>query len=72
MNAYLISAAAPDGRRAFWHAWSAKVPEGFGQVVGLDVADEMVRQAREASKDFRKHSLRLGIGACRFPGKRIL
>src|SRR5450432_339508 len=27
-------------------------PEGFGQVVGLDVADEMVRQAREASKDF--------------------
>ena len=27
-------------------------PEGFGQVVGLDVSDEMVRQAREASKDF--------------------
>ena len=27
-------------------------PEGFGQVVGLDVADEMVRQARESSKDF--------------------
>src|SRR5436305_12521937 len=26
-------------------------PEGFGQVVGLDVSDEMVRQAREASKD---------------------
>src|SRR5271165_4207142 len=26
--------------------------DGFGQVVGLDVSDEMVRQAREASKDF--------------------
>ena len=27
-------------------------PEGFGQVVGVDVSDEMVRQARTASKDF--------------------
>jgi len=27
-------------------------PEGFGQVVGLDVSDEMVRQARAASTDF--------------------
>src|ERR1700693_1498791 len=27
-------------------------PEGFGQVVGLDVSDEMVRQARAASRDF--------------------
>src|SRR6201982_3413674 len=27
-------------------------PEGFGQVVGLDVSDEMIRQARQASKDF--------------------
>src|SRR5438128_7246730 len=27
-------------------------PEGFGQVVGLDISDEMVRQAREVSKDF--------------------
>ena len=27
-------------------------PEGFGQVVGLDVSDEMVRVAREASRDF--------------------
>src|SRR6202142_4783970 len=27
-------------------------PEGFGQVIGLDVSDEMVRQARETSKDF--------------------
>jgi len=27
-------------------------PEGFGQVVGLDVSDEMVRVARESSRDF--------------------
>ena len=27
-------------------------PEGFGQVVGLDVSDEMVRLAREASREF--------------------
>jgi len=27
-------------------------PEGFGQVVGLDISDEMVRQARASSKDF--------------------
>jgi arsenite methyltransferase len=27
-------------------------PEGFGQVIGLDVSDEMVRQARESSRDF--------------------
>ena len=27
-------------------------PEGFGQVVGIDVSDEMIRQARTASKDF--------------------
>ena len=27
-------------------------PEGFGQAVGLDISDEMVRQARAASKDF--------------------
>ena len=27
-------------------------PQGFGQVVGVDVSDEMVRQARESSKDF--------------------
>src|ERR1700751_2712770 len=25
-------------------------PEGFGQVVGVDVSDEMIRQARAASK----------------------
>src|SRR5215510_2914510 len=27
-------------------------PEGFGQVVGIDISDEMIRQARTASKDF--------------------
>ena len=27
-------------------------PEGFGQVVGVDISDEMVRQARAASKEF--------------------
>ncbi len=27
-------------------------PEGFGQVVGLDISDEMVRKARAASRDF--------------------
>jgi ubiquinone/menaquinone biosynthesis C-methylase UbiE len=27
-------------------------PEGFGQVVGVDVSDEMIRRAREESKDF--------------------
>ena len=27
-------------------------PEGFGQVVGLDLSDEMIRRARTASRDF--------------------
>ena len=27
-------------------------PQGFGQVVGIDISDEMVRQARAASKEF--------------------
>jgi arsenite methyltransferase len=27
-------------------------PEGFGQVVGLDISDEMIRRARGASRDF--------------------
>jgi ubiquinone/menaquinone biosynthesis C-methylase UbiE len=30
----------------------AEGPEGFGQVVGVDVSDEMIRQARAASRDF--------------------
>src|SRR5438309_9710705 len=27
-------------------------PQGFGQVVGVDLSDEMIRQARTASRDF--------------------
>ncbi|HXY48000.1 MAG TPA: class I SAM-dependent methyltransferase [Terriglobales bacterium] len=27
-------------------------PQGFGQVIGVDVSDEMIRLARQASKDF--------------------
>src|SRR6202040_1550301 len=27
-------------------------PQGSGQVVGVDISDEMVRQARSASKEF--------------------
>jgi len=27
-------------------------PEGFGQVVGVDISDEMIRHARAASRDF--------------------
>lgn len=27
-------------------------PQGFGQVVGIDISDEMIRQARAASRDF--------------------
>lgn len=27
-------------------------PQGFGQVVGLDLSDEMIRQARASSRDF--------------------
>jgi ubiquinone/menaquinone biosynthesis C-methylase UbiE len=30
----------------------AEGPEGFGQVVGIDISDEMIRQARVESKDF--------------------
>src|SRR5215813_8879860 len=30
----------------------AEGPEGFGQVVGIDISDEMIRQARVLSKDF--------------------
>jgi ubiquinone/menaquinone biosynthesis C-methylase UbiE len=27
-------------------------PEGFGQVIGVDISDEMIRRARSASRDF--------------------
>ncbi len=30
----------------------AEGPPGFGQVVGIDISDEMIRQARALSKDF--------------------
>jgi len=30
----------------------AEGPPGFGQVVGIDISDEMIRQARTLSKDF--------------------
>ncbi len=40
------------GDAAAGATWSAEGPEGFGQVVGVDVSDEMIRQARAASKDF--------------------
>ena len=30
----------------------AEGPVGFGQVVGLDISDEMIARAREASKEF--------------------
>ena len=30
----------------------AEGPQGFGQVVGLDISDEMIRRARASSKDF--------------------
>jgi ubiquinone/menaquinone biosynthesis C-methylase UbiE len=38
-------------------------PDGFGQVVGVDIADEMVRQARAASKDFENVMFVLGSAA---------
>ena len=30
----------------------AEGPQGFGQVVGIDISDEMIRRARASSKDF--------------------
>jgi ubiquinone/menaquinone biosynthesis C-methylase UbiE len=38
-------------------------PQGFGQVVGVDIADEMVRQARAASKDFENVMFVVGSAA---------
>ena len=38
-------------------------PEGFGQVVGLDISDEMIRQARVASKDFENVMFVVGSAA---------
>jgi len=38
-------------------------PQGFGQVVGVDIADEMIRQARAASKDFENVMFVVGSAA---------
>ena len=38
-------------------------PQGFGQVVGVDISDEMIRQARSASKDFENVMFVLGSAA---------
>ncbi len=38
-------------------------PQGFGQVVGVDISDEMVRQARAASKDFENVMFVVGSAA---------
>lgn len=38
-------------------------PQGFGQVIGVDISDEMVRHARGASKDFENVMFVLGSAA---------
>ena len=38
-------------------------PQGFGQVVGVDISDEMVRQARANSKDFENVMFVVGSAA---------
>jgi ubiquinone/menaquinone biosynthesis C-methylase UbiE len=38
-------------------------PQGLRQVVGVDISDEMVRQARAASKDFKNVSFKVGSAA---------
>src|SRR5580765_8792385 len=38
-------------------------PQGFGQVVGVDISDEMGRQARAASKDFENVMFVVGAAA---------
>ena len=38
-------------------------PQGFGQVVGVDISDEMIRQARGASKDFENVMFVVGSSA---------
>src|SRR5882672_10001770 len=38
-------------------------PDGFGQVIGVDISDEMVRQARAASKDFENIMFVVGSAA---------
>ncbi len=38
-------------------------PQGFGQVIGVDISDEMIRHARAASKDFENVMFVLGSAA---------
>src|SRR5271156_1522231 len=38
-------------------------PQGFGQVVGVDISDEMIRQARAASKEFDNVTFVVGSAA---------
>ena len=38
-------------------------PAGFGQVIGLDISDEMVRQARAAARDFENVMFVVGSAA---------
>ena len=38
-------------------------PAGFGQVVGVDISDEMIRQARAASKEFENIMFVVGSAA---------
>ena len=52
VSVFSISAADRGGRPVCWRAWSGEGPQGFGQVVGVDISDEMIRQARTASKEF--------------------
>ena len=46
-------------------------PEGFGQVVGLDVSDEMIRQARAAPRRISTTFSTCGDRRSRFRGKKI-
>ena len=46
--------------------------EGFGQVVGIDISDEMIRQARAASKEFGQRDVRVGIGRADSVGRELL
>ena len=41
----------------------AEGPQGFGQVVGVDISDEMIRQARAASRDFENVMFVVGSAA---------
>ena len=45
-------------------------PEDVGQVVGLDIADEMIRQARAASREF-ENVMYVVVRRMKFHGRRI-